>query len=353
VETAVYGAGALGTMLGAFFSRAGIQADLISRNREHIEALRKHGARITGRAAFTVPVRALIPEDMKKKYGLVILLTKQRENRAAAEQIMPFLEDGGIVLTLQNGIPETGLAEILGEARVMGGIAVGGASLAGPGVVELTSAPESRRLGIGIPWEGESAAALKARLPEVKALLEHICPVAIEDNFTGLRWSKLLINAAFSGLSALTGWNFGAIAADRAGGKWAVRIIGECAAVCRAANVTLPPVQGIRIETFFSGVLPGFAARCILPLAMRKHAAIKSGMLSDLSRGRPCEIDGINGTVCDWGNRYGVRVPVNERVRELVHSIERGERASCPENLALLRGLREDKTRRKRIPQPR
>jgi 2-dehydropantoate 2-reductase len=301
-----------------------------------VEALRKNGAHVTGRAEFTVPARALPPEEMEKKYGLVILLTKQQENRAAAEQIAPFLEDGGVVLTLQNGIPETGLAEALGEERVMGGIAVGGASLAGPGTVELTSKPESRSIGIGIPWSGPAAALLKKRLPEIKTLLENICPVRIEENFTGLRWSKLLVNAAFSGLSALTGWNFGRIAKDRRGRNYAVRVIGECVDVCRAAGVVLPPVQGIRIERFFPGFLPGLAARLVLPLAMKKHAAIRSGMLADLDRGRPCEIDGINGVVCAWGKKYGAAVPVNERITELVHSIERGERKYCAENLALL-----------------
>ncbi|GHU12311.1 2-dehydropantoate 2-reductase [Spirochaetia bacterium] len=336
METAIYGAGAMGTVLGAYLGRAGIQTDLISRSKPHVEALRKNGARITGCAKFTAPVRALLPEEMEKKYGLVILLTKQTDNRAAAEKIAVFLEEGGVVLTLQNGIPEPGLAAVLGEDRVMGGIAVGGATLTGPGTAELTSKPEGRSFGIGIPWTGRPAEILKARLPEVRALLENICPVTVEENFIGLRWSKLLINAAFSGLSALTGWTFGRIARDRRGREYALRVIGECVTVCRAAGVVIRPVQGIHIEKFFPGFLPGLAARIVLPLAMKKHANIRSGMLGDLDRGRPCEIDGINGVVCDWGKKHGVPVPVNSRITELVHSIERGERKYCPENLDLL-----------------
>jgi 2-dehydropantoate 2-reductase len=339
METAIYGAGAMGTMLGAYLGKAGIQADLISRNKAHVEALRKNGARITGCAEFTAPVRALLPEEMEKKYGLVILLTKQQDNRAAVEEFKPFLAQDGAVLTLQNGIPETGLAALLGEERVLGGIAVGGAALTGPGTAELTSKPESRKIGIGIPWTGPAATALKERLPEIKALLENACPVTIEDNFIGLRWSKLLINAAFSGLSAVTGWNFGHIAKDREAREWALRIIGECVDVCRAAEVKIAPVNGLPVEKFFTGSFSHLLAGIILPIAMKKHANIRSGMLSDLDKGRACDIDGINGVVCVWGEKYNVTVPVNSRVTEIVHSIERGELKYRPENLALLNKL--------------
>ncbi|MDR0600441.1 MAG: ketopantoate reductase family protein [Treponema sp.] len=338
METAVYGAGAMGTVLGAFLSGAGLRPDLISRNRDHVEALRKNGARITGGAALTVPVSALLPEEMEKRYDLIILLTKQLDNRASAERLIPFLAPGGTVLTLQNGIPEPGLAGVLGEDRVMGGIAVWGAGLAGPGAAELTSARESMRFGIGVPWKGPAAEVLKPRLPEIKALLERVCPVTIEENFMGLRWSKLLVNAAFSGLSALTGWTFGRVAGDRRGRELALRIIGECVAVCRAAGETIAPVRGgLRAEAFFSGPLARFAAGFVLPLAVRKHARIRSGMIADLDRGRRTEVDAINGVVCDWGLKYGAAAPVNRRVVELVHALERGERSRGPENLDLLR----------------
>lgn len=92
MRIAVYGAGAMGTVLGALLARSGADVDLISRNRSHIEAMKEHGARLywkTEERETKQQVCALLPEEMKGKYDIVFLMTKQRENR----QIAAFLKD--------------------------------------------------------------------------------------------------------------------------------------------------------------------------------------------------------------------------------------------------------------------
>ncbi len=73
---AIYGAGSLGTVLGAYITKNGGQIDLINRNKAHVEALRKNGARITGTVEMTVPVTAMTPDEMSGKYDVILLLTK-------------------------------------------------------------------------------------------------------------------------------------------------------------------------------------------------------------------------------------------------------------------------------------
>lgn len=80
MKTAIYGAGSLGTVLGAYLAKAGVDVDLITRNREHVDALNKDGAKIIGTVNMTVPVHALTPDEMTEKYELIILLTKQLDN---------------------------------------------------------------------------------------------------------------------------------------------------------------------------------------------------------------------------------------------------------------------------------
>lgn len=80
MKTAIYGAGSLGTVLGAYLAKAGVDVDLITRNREHVEALNRDGAKIIGTVNMTVPVHALTPDEMTEKYELIILLTKQLDN---------------------------------------------------------------------------------------------------------------------------------------------------------------------------------------------------------------------------------------------------------------------------------
>ena len=328
----------MGTILGAFLSRAGLAPDLISRDKAHIEALKTAGAKTGGTVSFSTPPfdgkngrgLALLPSEMSKEYDIIFLLTKQTDNAATASMLKKFLSPGGVVCTMQNGIPEPALEAILGKDRVLGCICVWGGNLIAPGMADLTSNPRSMVFSLdGSP---------RPMSRNVKEILEKICRVTMEPNFTGARWSKLLINAAFSGLSAVTGYRFGEVAANRRLKNYALYIIKECIEVCSAANIRVEPVQGKFPARFlyFNNPLKKALLSFIMPIAMRNHRAIKSGMLKDLDRGRPSEIEAINGAVCRTGRECGVPTPFNDKIVEIVHSIERGERRYGPENLGLL-----------------
>jgi 2-dehydropantoate 2-reductase len=94
-------------------------------------------------------------------------------------------------------------------------------------------------------------------------------------------------------------------------------------------------VQGKNITALFYWTNPvkKAVARTILPVAMKKHAAIEPSMLQDLKRGKPCEVDAINGVVCDWGRKKGIPTPVNDRITEIIRDIQSGKRKTGKENL--------------------
>jgi 2-dehydropantoate 2-reductase len=337
MEIAVYGAGAMGTVLGAFLYRAGYAPDLISRDQAHITALKTAGAKIGGMVSFSVPPfngaegrgRALLPAELGKKYDIIFLLTKQTDNAVTAPALNLFLAAGAVVCAMQNGIPEPALAAMFGEDKVLGCICVWGADKPSPGMVELSSSAGSMRFVLG-----GIGSYSRPMLNTVREILEKVCPVTVKENFLGARWSKLLINAAFSGLSAVTGYSFGAIAADRRLENYALHIIKECIEVCRAAGIAIEPVQDKFPARFlyFKSPLKQFMLSLVMPFAMRNHRAIKSGMLRDLERGRPCEIETINGEVCRTGRKYNVPTPYNDRIVATVHAIERGGRKYDPHN---------------------
>ena len=77
MKACIYGAGSLGTVLGAYITKNGGQIDLINRNKAHVAALKKDGAKVVGTVDMTVPVTALTPNEMTEKYDLIILMTKQ------------------------------------------------------------------------------------------------------------------------------------------------------------------------------------------------------------------------------------------------------------------------------------
>ena len=330
MRIAIYGAGSLGTVLGAYLTKNGVRVDLINRNKEHIKALKENGAHITGTVEMTVPVSAMLPEEMTGRYDVFFLMTKQLNNRETVAFLRDYLADDGVIATLQNGIPEDSVAEIVGPERTIGITVEWGATMTVPGESRLTSDPDSLsfHMGrmVGIP---------ESKLEEVKHILEHMCPVEIEDNLPGARWSKLLINAAFSGLGTVMGGTFGDVTKDPLGKELAVRCMKEVIDVGRAAGVTFAPVQGKDIVSLFywSNPLKKAFAKLILPVAMKKHAAIEPSMLQDLKKNKPCEIDAINGVVCEWGKKKGIPTPVNDRITAIVHEIQDGKRKPAPENL--------------------
>ena len=334
MRTAIYGAGSLGTVMGAYLTNSGVDVELINRNRAHVEALKKNGARITGTVDMLVQVRALAPEEMGGLYDIIFLMTKQLNNRETVSFLKDYLAADGVIVTLQNGIPEDSVAEIVGENRTIGCVVEWGATMTEPGVCALTSDPRSLSFHMGA-MPGISP----EQIDRVKSVLEKMCPVEIETNLRGARWSKLLINATFSGLGTIMGGTFGDVTGSPRGREAAIRCMKEVIDVGRGAGVTFAPVQGKDIISLFYWRTPvkKAVAKLILPVAMKKHAAIEPSMLQDLKRHKPCEVDAINGVVCEWGKKTGVPTPVNDRIVKMIHEIQEGKRTPGPENLAEFR----------------
>lgn len=329
MNCAIYGAGAMGTVLGAYIARAGRDIDLINRNREHIAALKERGAHIVGTVDFTQKVNALLPEEMTKKYDIILLMTKQRMNGEIVAFLKDYLKEDGALCTCQNGLPEPKIAEIIGQDRTLGCAIAWGATFRGKGVSELTSDPAALTFSLGAYGKGN-------HLQDVKELLECMGQVTVEQNFIGARWSKLLINSAFSGLSTVTGATFGEISVQKSSRRVAQAIMKECIDVAKAAGIRIEPVQGHQIDKLFDykGKLKKALSFALIPVAMKKHARLISSMLQDLRAGKKCEIDFINGVVCEFGKKYGVPTPCNDKTVQLVHEIEEGKRPISFENIS-------------------
>ena len=329
---AIYGAGSLGTVLGAFITRAGVPVDLVNRNREHVDALNRSGAVINGGIQMHVPVHAITPDEMKGEYDVILLLTKQQHNPKVVESLIRFISADGILATLQNGIPEYGIAEILGPGRSMGCTVEWGATLERAGVCVFTSDPSPEKLSF---QTGKPADVPEYRFRRVKDLLELMGPVRVSDNFLGVRWSKLLINATFAGIGTVMGGTFGDVSKDPLARSIASRCIKECIEVAHAAGVTLTDVQGVNISKLFyyTNPIKKLLIEAIIPFAMKSNGNIEPSMLQDLKKGKLCEVDFINGEVCRWGKRLGIPTPVNNMIVRLIHAEETGKLPVSKSNL--------------------
>lgn len=330
---AILGAGALGTVLGAYISKAGRQVDLIDSYGEHVEALNRFGARVTGMDEFVVPVRALTPDELTGTYDIVLYLTKQTANSVALPKLLPHLHQDSVICTLQNGLPEYRVGDYVGINRVMGAAVGWGATFVGPGVSCLTSELDTMHFVLG-----RLDGVVDERVLEVRDILELMCRTEVTENLPGIRWCKLTMNAAFSGLSTVLGCTFGDVLDDDRSLACAAAIAKECADVAQAADVEIIPIAG----NDFNGALY-YRNEQELKLVMERYRVLwdgqrklKASMLQDIEKGKHCEVDAINGIVARYGKVYNVSTPKNTRIVELIKQAQAGGLIPRRENLNLL-----------------
>ena len=325
MRIAVYGAGSLGTIIGAYISAQGEEeVELIDVNQAHVNALNNDGAKIIGTMEFQTKVRAITPDQMSGTYDLVLLLTKQLFNDSILNELLPFLGDDSVVCSLQNGIPEEKVASIVGRERIIAGSVEFGATYIEPGVSKLTT--EFSRFKTYAFQIGELTGAITERIQRIKLLLDHVGGTHISDNLVGTKWSKLLINNAFSGLSAALNGEYGDILDNEIAIASAAHIIDETIKVGHANGVKFAKMNGFDIASLEINSERDIPERMqTLRRIMEPSRLLKASMLQDLEKKRKTEIDYINGVVPRLAKGTGIPTPYNEMVVKLIESAEESQ----------------------------
>jgi 2-dehydropantoate 2-reductase len=297
----VLGTGALGTVFAARLARTGIDVTISGVWREALQATAERGLEVTedGRS-WSVPVRPVAREDIAGTFAAVLVLVKSFASALVAPVAARSVAEGGLVLTLQNGM---GNLEVLRDAvgaraEVAAGTTTVGATLLGPGRVRAQGGHVLLETG------GERRDALAALLQASGFAVERTrdLPAAL--------WRKLAVNCAINPLTALLRIPNGELPGHEtaATSRAAAR---EVQAVAAAAGITS---EGDWAE----------AAMDVARLTSGNH----SSMLQDVERGRPTEIDAMCGFVVREGRRHGVATPVNAELHRRVDEMMRGRCAS-------------------------
>lgn len=329
----IMGAGSLGTIVGALLTKNGYDVDLIDVNVAHVKALNEKGARITGLMELVQPVKAITPDEMTGEYDILFYLTKTTQNESALKYVSKHLKTDGILVCMQNGIPEDAVADVIGKERVLGGIVGWGATLLEPGVSKLTSEPDKMTYDLG-EIDGQDS----ERLNQVFEILKNAGQPEKTNNLIGIRWTKLTINSAFSTMSAVVAGPYGDVLDSAAALTCAAQIWRESLAVAGAAEVTPEPIQGFDIRVLDFNTQKELEQKIpIFHKLMGPHRNIRTGMLYDIEGGRAPEIDTYNGIICKWGKKAGVDTPVNKQVVDIVQGMWEGKHQIEPANVELVK----------------
>ncbi len=304
-KIAVMGGGAVGCYYGGMLARAGAPVTLVARA-GHVAEIERRGLRFDGlHLQEDIPIAASTEAAAVRGAKLLLFSVKSLDTEAAAQSLAAHLDPDAIVLGMQNGVDNIERIRRHLPNPVMPSVVYVAATMAGPGIIRHTGRGD---LVIGALDRSGSGTGLPAGcLQETAALLERAAiPCRISENIEGELWAKLLMNCAYNAISALGRAQYGRIAASPAAREVMSAAVREVIAVAEAEGVTLPP-----------GDLVDAARR--LADAM---AGATSSTAQDIARGKPTEIDYLNGYVVRRGEARDVPTPVNRTLHALVKLLE-------------------------------
>jgi 2-dehydropantoate 2-reductase len=288
----VLGAGAIGSVYAAKLS-AHHPVTVVARP-EHVQAIRSNGLRLIGRETTTVRVNAVTRLDALAANTVVLLTTKVNASEAALAPIAELVRDDTVIVCVQNGLDSEGIARraVRNRCPVLRAITQFGAIFQGPGLINFTAS------GYTLLEDGPFSAGIAAMLTTA-GLDGRISP----DIKTEI-WRKLIFNCVINPITAITGTEVGGIADPRLDPLKRL-VIDECLEVARS--------EGVSFEIDF------------LPTIADVFGASRTiaSMRQDLMRGRPTEIDHMNGAVAALGRRKGIDCPVNSALTAIIKAMDR------------------------------
>ncbi len=315
----VVGAGAVGGITAAFLKKNGFDVEIVCKHEDYASLISTHGIEISGACgAFTVKIPAFASiTQVKEEKDIVLLATKATDMIEAAKSADMVLKKNGFLISLQNGICEDDLAAILGKNRIIGCVTGWGATMESMGKLIMTS-------------KGDFILGYPDRIPDdcllnIAEILSSVVPVRTTENIIGHLYSKLIINSCITPLGAICGLYLGKMLLIRKVRNIFIEIIREAVEVAVSLNIKIEVFGGkLDFEKFLRGndTFSDFRRHLLLIVIGYKYRKLKSSTLQSLERGKPTEIDFLNGYIVKNGSIYGVSVPVNTVIVNMIHQIE-------------------------------
>jgi len=326
---AVVGAGGIGGISAAFMKSAGYDVEIVCKYPDLVQKIKTEGLHVTGvRGDVRAPMHAVATvKELSSEKDVVFLATKATDMLEAARDLLPFLSPSSVVVSMQNGICEDAIAEVVGRNRTIGCVVGWGATMHEPGELEMTS--------LGEFVIGNIDNRPDDRLVPIKEMLDTIVPAIISENIISNLYSKLIINSCITTLGALCGLYLGQMLAKKKVRNVFIAVMKEAIAVSDAMGITVAPYEG-KLDYYILTRHDSFPVRFFTHLLIRiigfKFRKLKSSSLQSLERGKPTEVDYFNGYICKKGDEHGVETPVNDALVSMIKEIESGQRPISMDN---------------------
>ncbi len=349
-RVAVVGTGAIGSIIGAYLRRAGLNPYLADPWYQHIEAMKASGLRITTpNEQFDVAVRGLHFDEfeaLQEHFDVVFLAVKSYDTNWVIRLVEHQLNPTGVVISAQNGINEETIAKVVGRQRTVGCVVHMGGAILGPGEVRRATDPRWATFTFG-----ELNLQCTPRISEMSKLMGLVGDTRISENIWGALWAKLVVNCMLNATSAISGLSAAELWASEETLSVMIHLAGEVVSVSRAAGVAMDnlhlaggkeDLEPGRVEAAHRGDQESwnYVVEALTSVAQARAGARSDNnpsMLQDMLKRRRTEVDHLNGYVARLGREYGVATPHNAVLPSLVKAVESGALPMQPSNIHRVR----------------
>jgi len=302
-EIAVVGAGAVGCFFGGRLAQAGHPVTLIGRS-AHVDAINRDGLWIDSEDfCGAIRVRASTSVSDAAHADLILLSVKSADTVAVAKALSPILRPNALILSLQNGVDNcTRLRPYIVQAAFPAVVYVA-VGMQGPGRVKHFGRGE---LVIGDPESGASSPAEDSLRAIARVFESAGIPCAVSPEIKHALWKKFLVNCTYNGISALGQMPYGEMVQVPQIQSLIEALTEEFIQVAQAEGVDLSPEEAALANQTIARTMPGQ----------------RSSTAQDLARGKPTEIDYLNGVVVEIAHRHGISAPTHRAIHGLVKMLE-------------------------------
>ena len=314
----IFGAGAVGSLLGGVLSSGGYDVTLLGSGPE-IDAIQQRGLSLTlhNQRSQVYPTAISSIDEIREAFDIVLLTVRAYAVKDALASLPSLLKDEGVLVSLQNGIGvEEQIQQTLPAVRLVAGSLTLSADAAEPGY-----ASSSSRSG-GVSFAPVSSGAPAADITEMFRRCG--IPASTLDDYRSMKWTKLLLNQMANGIPAILDWTPGQLYRNPDAFNVEHALLRETLVVISADDARLVSLPGFPAPLlgWALALPPSIARRLLLRRVEGGRGEKLPSLLLDLQAGRTkLESEWLYGAVARTGERYGIQTPANRRVNRILLSI--------------------------------
>ncbi len=328
IKIGVVGAGSIGGTFATFLSSAGYDVEITRPKGENLTLGNTIHFEVTGalgNKSYLVPF--VEGNEFTSKKDVLLICSKAYGVKNSLQATKQYLKPNGVVLSLQNVLHLNQIAEVIDVNHYV------------PMLLDWSSRrtnnTEITVLHSGVIHIGPLGQETVKYLPMLKEILSSVAPTKIEHNMYNFMLSRFILHCNQSCLGALTGYNLGTYLKEKQGKKIFIELIREQIALFEHLNITIPPYNGcLDYYKFVENSVGGILYRSkMFKVLINQNGSCVSATLRQLENAKKSELDFLCNYFVNLANGYGMTLPYNTVMTEMLYEIERGERSIMLENL--------------------